>query len=86
MWQLFQRVLKTLLHLFFAFASLFERLEQVIRKPLTKTYETKGQKSERACDRNKESASKQATAVLIKTLFALNGSFAEKRYNIFKSF
>ena len=38
MWQLFQRVLKALLHVFFAFALLFERLEQVIRKPLTKVY------------------------------------------------
>ena len=38
MWQLFQRVLKASLHVFFAFASLFERLEQVIRKSLTKMY------------------------------------------------
>ena len=42
-------------------------------------FETKGQKSEGACNRNKESASKQATAVLIKMLFALKGSFAEKK-------
>ena len=44
-------------------------------------FETKAQKSEGARARNKESASKQATAVLIKILFALKGSFAEKRYN-----